>query len=49
LYPGDDDPRAVALAISGIIHDKKNAEKAVKILNSNRGRQLDVLTSKFNP
>ncbi|MBA7681121.1 2-amino-3,7-dideoxy-D-threo-hept-6-ulosonate synthase [subsurface metagenome] len=49
LYPGDDDPRAVALSISGIIHDKNNTNKAIKILNNNRGRQMDVLTSKFNP
>ncbi len=49
LYPGDDDPRAVALSISGIIHDKNNTDKAIKILNNNRGRQMDVLTSKFNP
>jgi len=49
LYPGDDDPRAVALAISGIIHDKNNINKAIKILNNNRGRHMDVLTSKFNP
>ena len=49
LYPGDDDPGAVALAISGIIHDKNNIDKAIKILNNNRGRQMNVLTSKFNP
>jgi len=49
LYPGDEDPRAVALAISSIIHDKKNTDKAIEILNNNRGRQLDFLTSKFNP
>lgn len=49
LYPGDDDPRAVAIAISSIIHDKNNTDKAIKILNSNRGRHMDVLTSKFNP
>jgi len=43
-HPGKDDPRAVALAISGIIHQGFSAEKAVDYLMENRGLDMDFLT-----
>ncbi|TFG16708.1 MAG: hypothetical protein EU531_05645 [Promethearchaeota archaeon] len=47
LFPGDDDPLAVALAISEIIHKKKSVSKALSTIESNRGKELDYLTSKI--
>lgn len=44
LYPGYDDPRAVAMAVHKIVHDMDNAEDAVKFLASERGKDLDYLT-----
>ena len=47
LFPGQDDPRAIALAISKIIHDYASIEDAVKIITQNRGKEMDFLTSKI--
>ena len=47
LYPGYDDPRAVAAAVSKIIHNSDNTEDAVKFLSQNRGQDMDFLTSKI--
>lgn len=47
LYPGYDDPRAVGLAVSKIIHDDISTEEAVKILSQERGKEMDFLTSKI--
>ncbi len=47
LYPGYDDPRAVGLAVSKIIHENMNTEEAVKILSENRGKNMDFLTEKI--
>ena len=47
LYPGFDDPRAVGLAVSKIIHENMSTEESVKILASNRGRDMDFFTSKL--
>ena len=47
LYPGFDDPRAVAAAVSKIIHDSDNTEDAVKFLAQNRGKEMDFLSSKI--
>lgn len=47
LYPGHDDPLAVSVAISEIIHNNASTEEAVKTLSQNRGREMDYLTSKI--
>lgn len=47
LYPGYDDPRAVGLAVSKIIHDDISTEEAVKVLSQERGKEMDFLTSKI--
>jgi len=47
LFPGYDDPLAVALAIGEIIHKKKSVLEALATLKSNRGVELDYLTSKI--
>lgn len=45
LYPGYDDPLAVMLGVSKIIHEQETAEEAVKYLAKNRGTQFDYFTS----
>lgn len=45
LYPGFDDPYASAVAVSRILHDYDNTEKAVKELAKNRGKYMDFFTS----
>ncbi|MHA1671338.1 MAG: Cgl0159 family (beta/alpha)8-fold protein [Promethearchaeota archaeon] len=47
LYPGFDDPRAVALAVSKILHEHESTEDAVKYLAKNRGKKMDFLSSKI--
>ncbi|TFF69088.1 MAG: hypothetical protein EU516_01180 [Promethearchaeota archaeon] len=47
LFPGYDDPLAVALAICEIIHKKKSVSEALSTLKSNQGKELDYLTSKI--
>ncbi len=47
LYPGDDDPLAVALAVSEIIHKHKTVSESLSILKNSRGKELDYLTSKI--
>jgi DhnA family fructose-bisphosphate aldolase class Ia len=47
LYPGDDDPFAIALAVSEIIHKRKNVSEALLTLQINRGKKMDYLTSKI--
>jgi hypothetical protein len=41
LYPGDEDPRAMAAAVGGIIHRGWTVEVALESLAENRGRDLD--------
>ena len=47
LFPGFDDPQAVGLAVSKIIHENMSTEEAVKILADKRGNNMDLLTSKI--
>lgn len=47
LYPGDEDPLAMACAVGGIIHDAWTVDQAMASLASNRGRDLDALTRYF--
>ena len=43
-HPGEDDPRAVALAINGVVHQGFSVEQAVDHLMENRGKGMDDLT-----
>ncbi|MBD3194754.1 MAG: hypothetical protein GF317_06850 [Candidatus Lokiarchaeota archaeon] len=47
LYPGYDDPLAVAKAVSNIIHNNMSTEEAVRVLAQNRGKDMDFFTSKI--
>ena len=47
LYPGDEDPLAVAAAAGGIIHDGWSVEEALNSLAANRGRDLGYLSRHF--
>ena len=43
LYPGDEDPLAMAEAAGGIVHENWPVEKALESMAANRGRGLDRL------
>ena len=45
LYPGLDDPSAVADAVSGIVHRNFTVEQALNHIGNVRGRNMDKLTS----
>jgi len=47
LYPGDEDPLAVAAAAGGIIHDGMPVEEAMQAFAVNRGRDMDYLSRYF--
>ena len=44
LYPGDEDPLAVASAAGGIIHRGWKVQEALDSFAANRGRDLDFLS-----
>ncbi len=44
LYPGDEDPLAMACAVGGIIHQGWSVEQALESLPANRDRGLDALS-----
>jgi DhnA family fructose-bisphosphate aldolase class Ia len=44
LFPGDEDPMAVAGAAAGIIHQGWTVEEAMNSFTANRGRALDRLS-----
>jgi DhnA family fructose-bisphosphate aldolase class Ia len=44
LYPGFDDPMAVGLAVSKLMHEDITTEAAVKLLAQNRGKDMDFFT-----
>ena len=46
LFPGDDDPRAVAAAVSAVVHEGASADSAIDKLQSVRGTVMGCL-SKF--
>jgi DhnA family fructose-bisphosphate aldolase class Ia len=48
-HPGKDDPRAVALAINGVVHQGFSVEQAVDHLMENRGKGMDDLTRFIQP
>jgi len=39
LYPGADDPRAVAAAVSAIIHDGAGVDEALAAMEAERGKE----------
>ena len=47
LYPGDEDPLAMAAAVGGIIHQGWSVDQALESLAVNRGRDLDSLSRYF--
>jgi DhnA family fructose-bisphosphate aldolase class Ia len=44
LFPGKDDPLAVALAVNHVVHDGASTEEAVGFLMNNRDIRMDALT-----
>jgi DhnA family fructose-bisphosphate aldolase class Ia len=44
LYPGTDDPQAVAAGISRLIHKNYSAAEAVSYIEANRGKDMDFIT-----
>lgn len=47
LYPGDDDPLAMACAVGGIIHQGWSVDQALESFAANRGRDLDRVSRHF--
>ncbi len=43
-FPGNDDPRAVAVAVSEIVHRGLDAAAATEVLMDTRGKEMDALT-----
>jgi hypothetical protein len=48
-HPGEDDPRAVALAINGVVHQDFSVDAAVDHLMESRGKGMDDLTRYIRP
>lgn len=48
IFPGDDDPMAVAMAAQKIVHEGLSADEAIEYLMSVRGENMDAL-SKYVP
>jgi hypothetical protein len=44
LYPGDEDPLAMAEAAGGIVHEAWSVDEALKRMAANRGRDMDRLS-----
>jgi DhnA family fructose-bisphosphate aldolase class Ia len=47
LYPGDEDPFAMASAVAGIIHEGWSVDRALESMAANRGRDLDSVSRYF--
>lgn len=47
IYPGDEDPLAVAEAVGAIVHRGEDVERAVHLLATNRGRNMDWFSRHF--
>jgi hypothetical protein len=43
LYPGADDPRAIAAAVSAIIHDGSGADEALAAMEAERGKDPELV------
>lgn len=44
LYPGNDDPQAVAVAISRLVHKNYDSTQAVSYIRENRGKGIDFIS-----
>jgi DhnA family fructose-bisphosphate aldolase class Ia len=42
LYPGADDPRALAAAVSAIVHDGHRVDEALAVMDAERGKELQL-------
>ncbi len=42
LYPGSDDPRAVAAAVAAIFHDGASVDQALAAMDAERGKELQL-------
>ena len=45
LFPGPDDPRAVAAAVDAVLHQNSSVDAAVELMGSHRDKDMDRLTS----
>ncbi len=45
IFPGDDDPLAVALAVNKIVHEQYTAKEAVEYLIEQRGKNINILNN----
>jgi len=43
MFPGDDDPLAMTVAVNAVIHDGAGAEAAAKRMDESRGKNMDAL------
>jgi DhnA family fructose-bisphosphate aldolase class Ia len=48
MFPGKDDPLAVASAVSGIVHKNFTVDEAIKHISGVRGKNIDLLSKLFN-
>jgi DhnA family fructose-bisphosphate aldolase class Ia len=46
-HPGLDDPLAVSLAVTDIVHEGMDAERAIEGMAENRGKDLDAISRYF--
>ncbi len=42
LYPGADDPRAIAAAVSAIVHDRSGVDEAIGAMEAERGKEPEL-------
>jgi DhnA family fructose-bisphosphate aldolase class Ia len=42
LYPGADDPRAIAAAVSAIVHDGSGVAEAIGAMEAERGKEPEL-------
>ena len=42
LYPGADDPRAIAAAVSAIVHDGRGVDEAIGAMEAERGKESEL-------
>ncbi|WXG46320.1 MAG: aldolase [Candidatus Atabeyarchaeum deiterrae] len=47
IYPGKDDPLAVASAVSGIVHKDFTVDDAIEHITKTRGKNMDLLSGLF--
>jgi DhnA family fructose-bisphosphate aldolase class Ia len=43
LYPGADDPRAIAAAVAAIVHDGGTTDDALAAMEAERGKDLELV------